>query len=373
MKSRGSHTWRRRSSAIPASFSLAEILVVIAIMAFLMAAIVAVVPRVQNAAKIAKTRAIIKKVDEMLNDRLNGFKRYIATQDRLAGSGSSVIPSYALNSMAEAGNNIPLAKVLGIKKAFRQAFAQSYAELNPSIKPTGSSMDPRTESAACLFLVLTKGPLYDTEPPSASDLQAVDIADTDGDGVPEIIDAWGHPLRYYRWPTRLIRAVDPANPTGTPTASQTINSGPPAAYQIPVNPQWTLTLSSQTSNVTAQVLISSIVPTPAPPSPTWSLTVEQTTALVKDLAKDPDDPLGLIQAAMTRTSPLIIPTTFESTYHTPDTYSVPLIVSMGPDETLGLFEPSDSANHGNLAQPIVTAQTRADLSAVFDNITNHQQ
>ena len=32
-----------------------------------------------------------------------------------------------------------------------------------------------------------------------------EIADTDNDGLPEFVDAWGNPLRFYRWPTRLIK------------------------------------------------------------------------------------------------------------------------------------------------------------------------
>src|ERR1700722_3251815 len=76
-------------------FSLIEILVVIGLIAFLTAAIVAIIPRVGNSAKVAATRATIKKVDEMLNDRINGFNRWIANQDRVAGSGT---PAYVLTA-----------------------------------------------------------------------------------------------------------------------------------------------------------------------------------------------------------------------------------------------------------------------------------
>src|ERR1700691_4846718 len=79
-------------------FSVIEMLVVIGLIAFLTAAIVAVVPRVAYSAKAAATRATIKKVDELLNDRINGFRRWINKQNQLAGSGTSNPPSYVTNS-----------------------------------------------------------------------------------------------------------------------------------------------------------------------------------------------------------------------------------------------------------------------------------
>ena len=30
------------------------------------------------------------------------------------------------------------------------------------------------------------------------------IQDTDNDGLPEIVDEWGNPVRFYRWPTDLL-------------------------------------------------------------------------------------------------------------------------------------------------------------------------
>jgi len=355
-----------------ASFSLIEILVVLGLIAFLTAAIVVVLPRVANASKIAATRATIKKVDELLNDRMNGFKRYIQTQDALAGSGT---PSYVISwgTNSQYPQNPALARILAIKSEFRQNFPQMLSEMKSPPGYTVSAHNKNTESAACLYLILTQMAVYDTEQPSAADLKGVEVADTDGDGLMEVVDAWGQPLRFYRWPTRLIRAATP------PTTTQSISAG---SYAIQINPQWTVTYTgvtpNETSTVTAQSLISSVtVPSPS----SWTLLLEQTTPVVKDLAKDPDDPSGLIQVAMTQTSPaaLFTPATFESTYHTPDTYFTPLILSAGQNDTgldaqlVGLYEPWDTANFGNLAQPVVGNTTNRSVeTAVFGYITNHQ-
>jgi hypothetical protein len=37
-------------------------------------------------------------------------------------------------------------------------------------------------------------------------IPASNIRDTDDDGVPEIVDAWGTPIRFYRWPTDLLQS-----------------------------------------------------------------------------------------------------------------------------------------------------------------------
>jgi prepilin-type N-terminal cleavage/methylation domain-containing protein len=61
--------------------------------------------------------------------------------------------------------------------------------------------DPRTTSAECLYMILTLGP-------GASSVDPVEFAhreveDTDRDGLPELIDGYGLPLRYFRWPTHF--------------------------------------------------------------------------------------------------------------------------------------------------------------------------
>ena len=72
----------------------------------------------------------------------------------------------------------------------------------------------------------------------------------------------------------------------------------------------------------------------------------------------------------------------EATYHTPDTYHTPLIVSAGVDGELGLREPSEtvpaSGIYGNLAQYAETTASSPTPSAavvdrLFDNVTNRNR
>lgn len=402
-------------------FSLIEVLVVLGIIAFLTAAIVVVMPRLGNASKIAATQATIKKVDELLNDRINGFNRWINTQNTLAGNN---VPSYVGSSpyVSLYQQNQLVAKILATKYAFRKSFPQTYAEAGITPPPGGHL--GATESAACLYMILTQASVFDTEPPAAADLKGVEVMDTDNDGRPEIVDAWGHPLRFYRWPTRLIRAgIPPATPQGLTNAG-TAN----AAYSILVEPQFpvpwqpgavhavgdvvapdpanylaytcTVAGTSGTSSPSwpnqlnqtvtdggvtwqsvgvggnsARLLIGSVVFQPPASYPVVLPTIAQETSSIA-LAKDPDDPNGLLDTwSNGPQSSSANAAMFEQNFHTPDTYFVPLIVSMGTDEQLGLFEPVDSANFGNLCQPRTDLPFNdpASVSAITDNITNHQK
>jgi prepilin-type N-terminal cleavage/methylation domain-containing protein len=51
------------------------------------------------------------------------------------------------------------------------------------------------------LLVEGRGPLGSVF--NREDFTPRDIQDTDGDGLPEFVDAWGEPLQFYRWPTHF--------------------------------------------------------------------------------------------------------------------------------------------------------------------------
>jgi hypothetical protein len=99
---------------------------------------------------------------------------------------------------------------------------------------------------------------------------------------------------------------------------------------------------------------------------------------------DPDDPVGRLYSELERLDgtngkPLFATEFNEANYHTPDTFHVPLIISAGPDEELGLREPSDTNGaqgiFGNLAQLADTTvqapqPSSATVEALLDNISN---
>jgi prepilin-type N-terminal cleavage/methylation domain-containing protein len=377
-------------------FSLIEVLVVMGIIAFLTAAIVVIMPRIANASKVAATKATIKKVDELLNDRINGFVRWIQTQNTQAGNNP---PPYVINAgygTTQYQQNPALYQILGAKYWFRKFFPQYFAEITPTPAYNPSAHKQVTESAACLYLILTQASVFDTDPLPAAELRGLEVADTDGDGLMEIVDAWGQPLRYYRWPTRLFRPASSGN-VGTPNWYNLESAPAPTPASLLVSTALRGPISQWAGNTAYSVgqmiqpatIVQAGVPnvmmyqcsvagTSAGSEPTWPTSASGTvvdgstsgvtwTAVLDPLAIDGDDPNGLASSNYINESG-------PQYYHTWATYHIPLIVSCGTDGVLGLFEPYDTTNFGTLAQPEFDTTDTSGFArnAMYDNITNHQ-
>lgn len=393
--------WR---AAAPRGFSLIEVLVVVGIITFLTGALIVALPRFAASAKIAATRATISKVDELLNDRINGFTRWLQTQNKLAVG--TTPPSYvvAAGYTTQYNQNPALYQLLAAKAAFRTSFPQNFSELTTTPTYNASLHKPVTESAACLYMILTQAAVFDTEAPASANLQGVEVADTDGDGLMEVVDAWGQPLRFYRWPTRLFRPFNPKIPNPpTPGVSistpywHDLESAPvstPASILVSTAPRAPIYQWSATATYNAgQYIQPATLPagdlmmyqctvsgggtsgTSGSSEPNWSTAMSAGSspgvdgnitwvAVLDPLAIDSDDPNGLASSNLINES---------GNFHTWSTYHVPLIVSCGPDGVLGLYEPVDASNFGTLAQPQFDSTGVFVIDALSDNITNHQQ
>ncbi|MEX0717568.1 MAG: type II secretion system protein [Planctomycetaceae bacterium] len=282
--------------------TLIELLVVVVIITILATLLVPAVGRMFGAAEEKVTRATIDKIDALIKQRNIAIdqvdrSRRIA-QEKILQPGLS---DAAINAYIQ-------------KEMLKQAFPMTYAEAGLSVP---SNHNPVTESAEILYYALVEREVIGAAGVQPTDFQAHEVADTDGDGRMEFVDAWGRPLRFYRWPTRLVR---PAGPGGSVEMRA------------------------------AGLLIAGTTP--------------------DMLGQDPDDPLGELL-----NSPRFggDPAAFEAQYHTPDTFHRPLLVSAGADGELGLHEPHDRANFGHLAQPTSAVLSDPGNSVLNDNHSNLQR
>ncbi len=324
-------------------FTMLELLVVMGIIIFLAGLLVMGVSSALGSAKERATKATIRKIDGLLTQRMDAFTRAIKVQDDSANN--SGLPQYATTSRTISGNNLSRAKVLGRKVAFRDGFPQSLAEAG---KTPAAGDDPRTQSSEAMYIFLTEMEAFGSPPVDADQFTSSEVADTDGDGLMEFIDAWGNPIRFYRTPTRLIRPA----PSSDPDDPQTLDNN--GNYAFPV-----------TSNY-AQGIGPSLFFANMP----------------SDLTKDADDQLGVIVKPRWRygSGSQMSAQEFERRYHTPDTWSLPLILSAGPDGELGIFEASADTSDVNLpsingsgADSIKWRLAQPDynnLEAMLDNISN---
>lgn len=362
-----SHTQR-------SAFSLVELLVVMSIMALLMTLAIVVVGDIFGTAKRQATVATIKKVDELFTTRMDAFHRWLQTQ------GDANI-ALAGNERGLVGTNQALALVLGRKEYFRHYFPQMFTE-SPTAISGGPTHNPNTESSECLYFLLTHAEAFGAEPIGEDTFSTSEVADTDGDGLKEIVDGWERPLRFYRWTTRLVR------PDGINVDTTFIR--PLMGTSIQLYKTWQPNVSYVVGDLVVPVTFSERLfrctnaGTTGGMEPAWTTMVGSTvmdntaqwTAELDPfiLRRDSDDQLGLINSAVNAMQ--FDAATFENNYHTMESYHAPLIMSAGPDGDLGLYEPNDVANHGHLAQPLPDTAgnpTKTTVDELTDNIANLNQ
>lgn len=392
------------------AFTLLELLIVISIIALLMSLSVVVLLGVLNQAEEEATSATIQKVNRLLEQRVESFDRSFKGARRATAMQMMRALLADPNSDGNSDDGIfgvtdAVVEILARKALFRHEFPQRIADrtafgafsettyldtgvptsiylsvcapiarqelgladtvplTNTSIKDrvkakfSKHASEPETESSELLYYSLLKSGSFGASSVDTDRFTDAEIKDTDEDGLPEFVDAWGNPLRFYRWPTRLVD-TNPAVPfqpvlTNLSDATDT----PPRVI-------------SQLERDVANLILKGL-----PPAPT-SL---PNGALPRDLLLiDPDDPIGRIYSELERLDgtngkPLFNLHFNEASYHTPDTFHAPLVISAGPDEVLGLFEPNDTAHLGNLAAYDSTLTAGQIIDVLTDNITSRNK
>lgn len=317
-------------------FTMIELLIVVAIIGLLMSIIGVATLSMIGTAKVAATKATIVKVQGLLQQRVDAATR--------KDPDPALVTTLSFTFGKKPGES------LARKISFRRAFPQTWSEVptpvlaslpagSPAIPGPATTPERRAiESAEVLHFMLTKANVLGYPPVADGEFNTSEVADTDinpmtgnaaPNGWPEFVDAWGKPLRFYRWPTRLIR--------GGPWS------------MMPVNP----------SQIAKQLIPS--LPTSA-----------------SELSRDPDDKYGFLKVGVLidpadvtyyeqGTAPMGNKWFARGAFNTPETFSLPLIVSGGPDLTTGLFEPSDLINLGYWA----AVDPMANPNATFDDISNY--
>ena len=187
-------------------FTLLELLVVIGLIAFLVSMTVAVVSGVIAGSREKATKATLKKIDGLLTQRMDAFTMGREAQDLKGQTRQKVIDQKAL---------------------FKKGFPQTLSEIAtlPS-NYVAANDDPATQSSEAMYLFLTTLESFGQPAIDEDAFSSNEVQDTDNDGLMEFVDGWGRPLRFYRWPTRLIRPADPA------TTAQAYNKNN-GTYDIP--------------------------------------------------------------------------------------------------------------------------------------------
>jgi prepilin-type N-terminal cleavage/methylation domain-containing protein len=205
-------------------FTLVELLVVMLIIIVLVGLTASGIFQVIDGQKQANTEQTIRVLYKALKEQM----------DRVVKDAQNTPPSPTVLSMA--GNDPNRAQVLTVKFRLKQEFPQNFAEVfNPNPLPAktqyvetlnklgvtqAGSSTQLCEPSVCLLLILGQarsGIDFNQDLLGAGAIQGGSYNDPSNGvvKVKQIVDGWGQPLRFQRWPTQqnIVSELDAQNPT----------------------------------------------------------------------------------------------------------------------------------------------------------------
>ncbi len=228
-------------------FTLIELLIVMAILVILATLLMVALMSAQTSAKVARTKAVIRSVNQILAERYGEFETRRVGKYTLLSSGSTA--SWNQASLSGVGRK----RVNGLRELMRMELPDRKTDVLddpvvlykagpvvsiPPLTVAYRSVVPATwttthQGAECLYLILRFTTHRDSNGLSAvpNDM----IKDTDKDGVPEIVDAFGKPLLFLRWAPGFKSKMQPGpNSTSTTLPNNTDPIDPLGVYSTTV-------------------------------------------------------------------------------------------------------------------------------------------
>jgi prepilin-type N-terminal cleavage/methylation domain-containing protein len=302
-------------------FTLVEIMAVLAIIVILVGLSAAGLFYFIGSQKSRNTQGTIRAVNKIFQEQWS----YVIEQAKKESPSAAVVVAAGSDPTGER------ARVLWIKMRLIEAFPISYAEINnnatnndpiflllqaaiPANQRKGTDTYQRitngakaannsaTESIACLLMALSISRGGSVLSP---DQLGSFVADTDGDGINEIVDGWGSPLMFYRfaWGTSPPAAmVIPGSP-GAPGGIQGLNPAPAgsktAKLADPLDPGGLL-LTWQGAGRTAFELNVHRIAGPATGAPTGTTTppTYYVIPVIMSLGPDQDKAAGVLTPSL---------------------------------------------------------------------------
>lgn len=232
-------------------FTLLELIVTFTIIALLAGLSLAGLANARLRARIDKTRLTIQKIHEIIiaqHEEYAGRRvslppptnRVQLAQDRLR-----TIRRIMVREMPDAWADVQgsPAAVNALPASFQTGPVYAYASAK-ALGPTAAN-----GGAECLYLIATRGR---GDPEAMQRFRSEEVGDTDRDGAPEFLDAWGQPITWIRWAPGFTSPVqkpdpiafhDPFDPQMVDAAGYAlvpliVSGGPDGALGLATSPGW---------------------------------------------------------------------------------------------------------------------------------------
>ncbi len=200
------------------AFTLVELMVTMVIVAMLAALTLAGLAGARERAKADKTRSTIRKLngivipqyESYLNRRVRQGGSPFATSlcNATSGKYSNVSTTITLSGSASAN------RLWGLRLLMALEMPDQWVDVAPTVSIPSWAVTPPVaryaafkaaigpspayESAECLAMMVMRGG-FDAD--AIESFRADELGDVDQDQCPEILDGWGKPIGFIRWPT----------------------------------------------------------------------------------------------------------------------------------------------------------------------------
>jgi len=257
-----STTHRRRG------FTLVELMATMAIIAILATAMVGALSQAKESARKMRTRQLIAKIHEQLMPRWESFQTRrlpVAVPQSITGFPLTT-PQNPYVQAGVYGRAVAWFRLWALRELIRMELPDRYTDLtfNPSSLINQVSVNGQTQNqpfisdqrlaylqkiasllgtqttnlpglissklalangpAECLYLVISVGAI--DQDLYGMTFSPADWGDTDNDGMPEFLDAWGNPISFLRWAPGFVSDLQPV---------YSISQSSAGAKQLPPN------------------------------------------------------------------------------------------------------------------------------------------
>jgi prepilin-type N-terminal cleavage/methylation domain-containing protein len=229
----------RRGPTRSPAFTLVELMVVISIITLLASIVLVAMAGVMETAREDRTRAQIARIDALISERWEAFRRrrvpiplamtHAASRNRMAKidldkARVDIMREMMRMELPERKSDVLFGPVVlppTSTPALWRAYRRHAATLITQRRGMGATrLDDKWidknldnlwssdfEAAECLYLILSQ--IMDQGAKAMEFFSAREIGDIDNDGMPEILDGWGRPIIFLRWAPGLQIAGSP--------------------------------------------------------------------------------------------------------------------------------------------------------------------
>jgi len=187
-----------------------ELLVVITIIGILATIGVQVSAALSTKARVHATNVTLSKIDTVLRERYEAITQSVPK--KLTGYGKV---HYVKNALIRYMPQVEEDFTSGLPNlGYYSTTEKTLLNVDP-FSNTGVGTLPGMDPAELLYEMVTQKTPFGTTKfkfanKTVQEFSGSEIGDLDGDGKFEILDGWGTPIRFYRWPTRLLKPAGSA-------------------------------------------------------------------------------------------------------------------------------------------------------------------